>query len=32
VLCELNPTYAQMAADRIKNENPMFTNVEIANG
>ena len=32
VLCELNPTYAQMAADRIKSENPMFTNVEVANG
>ena len=27
ILCELNPAYAQMAADRIKNENPMFAEV-----
>jgi DNA modification methylase len=29
VLCELNPTYAQMAADRITQDNPMFTQVNV---
>lgn len=27
ILCELNPTYAQMAEARIRNENPMFAEV-----
>jgi DNA modification methylase len=30
VLCELNPTYAQMASERIAGENPMFTDVVVA--
>ena len=30
VLCELNPEYAQMAHDRIRDENPMFATVELA--
>jgi DNA modification methylase len=29
VLCELNPTYAKMAADRITQDNPMFTQVNV---
>ena len=27
ILCELNPTYASMAAERIRGENPMFAEV-----
>lgn len=29
ILCELNPEYAQMAAERIRTDNPMFANVEV---
>lgn len=29
VLCELNPEYAKMAGERIKNDSPMFSSVEI---
>ena len=29
VLCELNPEYATMAESRIRDENPMFTQVHI---
>lgn len=30
VLCELNPEYARMAERRIKQDNPMFTEVHVA--
>lgn len=29
ILCELNPRYAHMAADRVRDANPMFNRVEI---
>jgi len=29
ILCELNPEYAQMAAERVKGDNPMFTDVDV---
>jgi DNA modification methylase len=29
ILCELNPDYAAMAAERIKTDNPMFSTVEV---
>ena len=30
ILIELNPEYAQMAEDRIKNDNPLFAEVSRA--
>jgi site-specific DNA-methyltransferase (adenine-specific) len=29
IICELNPEYVQIAVDRIKQDNPMFTTVEV---
>lgn len=29
ILCELNPEYVKIAVDRLKSDNPMFTDVEV---